>query len=121
MGWKFVRHIDLKLRDGVDQRTLDNDDEIASLAAMPRLRKVTVRLTPLRPNRRKEDMLKIPSVVSLRKHIRGLEELVIHGPLENCEDVLRAELMGPRKVSGRFRLVRTPTVCVSRRDEVWRC
>lgn len=101
MGWKFVRHIDLKLRDDVDQRTLgDDDDDIASLAAMPLLRKLTVRLTPLRPNRRMEDILRIPSVVSLRQHVCNLEELVIHGPLENCEDVLRAELMGPRKVSG---------------------
>ena len=104
MGWKFVRHIDMKLRDDVDQRTLDDDDDIASLAAMPLLRKLTVRLTPLRPNRRKEDILRIPSVVSLRQHVRNLEELVIHGPLENCEDILRAELMGPRKVSGSFQV-----------------
>jgi hypothetical protein len=99
MGWKSVRRIDLKLRDGGDECILDDNDEIALLATMPRLRKLSVRLTPLRPNREKESILKVPSVVSLRKHIRGLEELVIRGPLECCEHVLRLELMGPRKVS----------------------
>jgi hypothetical protein len=99
MGWKHVRQIDLKLRDDGDQRTIDDDDEIALLAAMPRLCKLIVRLTPLRPNRRKENILEIPSVVSLRRHVRGLEELIVHGPLECCEDVLRAELMGPQKMS----------------------
>jgi hypothetical protein len=100
MGWKYVEQIDLKLRHGGDQCTLDDDDEIALLATMPRLRKLIVRLTPLRVYRRKGNILKVPSVVSLRKHVRGLEELVVHGPLEICEDVLRAELMGPREVSG---------------------
>ena len=93
MGWKYVRRIDLKLRDDGDQGTLDDDDEIALLATMPRLRRLIVRLTPLRAYRDKEVMLKVPSVVSLRKHVRGLEELVIHGPLKRCEDVLRSELM----------------------------
>ena len=78
----------------------EDDEEIALLATMPRLRKLIVRLTPLRVYSRKENILKVPSVVSLRKHVRGLEELVICGPLENCEDVLRAELMGSREVSG---------------------
>jgi hypothetical protein len=100
MGWKYVRQIDLKLRDGGDQCAFEeDDDEIALLATMPRLRKLIVRLTPLRVYSRKEGILKVPSVVSLRKHVRGLEELVIYGPLENCEDVLRAELMGSREVS----------------------
>jgi hypothetical protein len=100
MGWKYVRQIDLKLRNGGDQCAFDDDDEIALLATMPRLRKLIVRLTPLRVYSRKESILKVPSVVSLRKHVRGLEELVICGPLGNCEDVLRAELMGPREVLG---------------------
>jgi hypothetical protein len=78
----------------------DDEEEIALLATMPRLRKLTVRLTPLKGYGRKEDMLKIPNVVSLRRHVRGLEELIVHGPLGICEDVLRAELVGPRKVSG---------------------
>jgi hypothetical protein len=67
---------------------------------MPRLRKLIVRLTPLRVYSRKENILKVPGVVSLRRHVRGLEELVICGPLEICEDVLRAELMSPRTVLG---------------------
>jgi len=112
MGWKYVSQLDLKLRvDGFqrDGRWLsyggsDDDDyddhEIALLASMPRLRKLIARLTPLRVYSRKESILKVPSVVSLRKHVRGLEELVVCGPLEKCEDVLRAELMGPREVSG---------------------
>lgn len=100
MGWKYVRKIDLKLRDDGDQRALDDDEEIALLASMPRLRSLTVRLTPLRPYRSKEGIFKVPGVASLRRHVRGLEELVVRGPLEKCEDVFRAELMGPRKVSG---------------------
>ena len=100
MGWKYVRKIDLKLRDDGDQRALDDDEEIALLASMPRLRSLIVRLTPLRPYRNKEGILKVPGVASLRRHVRGLEELVICGPLQKCDDVLRAELVGPRKVLG---------------------
>lgn len=100
VGWKYVGQVDLKLRDDGYQRTIDDDDEIALLATMPRLRKLIVRLTPLRSYRSKESIMKVPGVVSLRKHFRGLEELIICGPLELCENVLRSELMCPHKPLG---------------------
>lgn len=111
-AWKYVQQIDLKLRDdgfqlngrwvhlGGEHEHDDCNDEIAFLATMPRLRKMIVRLTPLRAYNIKEGLLEVPIVASLRRHIRGLKELVVHGPLQGCEDVLRAELMGPRDVSG---------------------
>ncbi|KAM0711730.1 hypothetical protein Q7P35_001098 [Cladosporium inversicolor] len=112
-AWQYVEQLDLKLRDDDVWRMVerpyrsfdggdDDDEEIPLLASMPRLRKLIVRLTPLRAYGSKEGMLNLPSVVSLRRHVRGLKELVVHGPLQHCEDVLRADLVGPRKVSGRL-------------------
>lgn len=73
------------------------------MAGIPRLRQLIVRLCPVAENwiklKRGGDVLAIPSVVSLRKHFRGLEEVILRGMLRKYEDFLRAELMGPRKVS----------------------
>jgi hypothetical protein len=104
--WKLVEQIEIHLR-GDDERFMHSgkyvsvdDDYIATLAALPRLRKLIVHLMPLSPVARfTRAQLDTPSVASLRRHVRGLEELVVHDLVEGCKDVLRAELVGARKVS----------------------
>lgn len=110
MGWKYVEQIKLELEvyrsPHTPQREMMSHEDkcIAVLASMPRLRKLVICLSPVAGWRRKSegevDVLSIPSVASLRKHVRGLKELVVHGMLKELEDILRAELMGPRKMSG---------------------
>lgn len=110
MGWKYVEQIKLDLGvyrspDTIQREMISHEDEcIAVLASMPRLRGLVIRLCPFAERWRKSEgegsVLAIPSVVSLRNHFRGLRELVVHGILEEYEGLLGAELMGTRKASG---------------------
>lgn len=107
-AWKSVEQLDLRLREDRDQLmpggkwvSLD-DDGIAALATLPRLCKLSVRWLPLfDPFRRGQlDVANVACIASLRRHVRGLKELEVHRLLSDCEDVLRAELIGPRAGSG---------------------
>lgn len=109
--WKHVEQIDLHLSGEGEQRMRGGDwvsvDDgcIATLAALPRLRKLVVHATPAKACVGKITVtepvpLEIPGVASLRRHVQGLKELVVHGIPTGSEESLRAELLRPRKVLG---------------------
>ena len=107
MRWKYINQIELQLegylKPGKAERKMMvyEDECIAVLAGMPRLRKLVVCLTRIpqgwKKCKREHDLWVVPGIMSVRKHVRGLRELVVHGVLEEYEDSLRAELMGPRQ------------------------